>query len=119
MQNLHICVTLTAIDFKGFITNDSEQTTLVRLTQQVAIPCNHDPTSMPPPKIGWLKDGQPIHADYHKYVFFDDGKLVIYDLESFDVHDSNKSVEYHCMVTNANVTETVVSPTKHFLKTGN
>ena len=108
-----------AIDFRGFNTTSLEQTTLVRLTQDVAIPCNHDTSSMPPPKIAWLKDGQPINIDYRKYVLLYDGKLAIYHLKNSDITNGNKSVEYQCMVTNANVTENAMSPTKHTLRTGN
>ena len=109
----------STIDFRGFTTSSLEQTTSVRLTELVAIPCHHDPSSLPPPMIDWLKDGQPIHFDNHKYVLLPDGKLAIYRLKDSDITNGNKSVKYQCMVTNANVTENVLSPTKHTLNTGN
>ena len=117
MQMFHVWVTLYT-DFKGFTTTSLEQTILVRRTQAVALPCNHVTSSTPPPRIGWLRDGQPIDITYDRYLLLPDSKLAIYSLRSSDITNGNRTIEYQCMVTNANVTERVVSPTKIILSTG-
>lgn len=106
------------LDFRGFTTNNATQATLVRISQAVAIACNQDVYSRPSPQISWLKDQKPIHIDNLKYLMLNDGKLVIYQLTTSDITTDSKPAEYQCMVTNANVTETVLSPTVHTLYTG-
>ena len=88
------------------------RTVEARVGFSVAIPCNQ-PTSNPPSHVAWTVNGGPLTAgdvttgagEDQRIQVFPDGHLVIHDLRSSDFN-----VSYHCLVDNANIYNTSISP---------